>query len=266
MNNIFDIKRFGNYFLYDLRRGWNNYGISLLLLGIIPALIFLVFQFVSLISGDGIGETPDEMKFLGIFLACIVVFFGAGAKLYGFVTEKRAGSDFLMLPASTLEKWLSMAVIVCIVLPVILFALLFATDGLMGLVFPTAYGDRVFSLGLGREFHEMLASEGITFNFPAIIFLSWCENILVFTLGAICFKKAKVAKTLLCLMLFGMACSALMVAVLGTADIDPQMFTEYFSSPDKAISTFNWTISILFTLIIGGLLGGIYYRLRTLKH
>ena len=95
MNNIFDIKRFGNYFLYDLRRGWNNYGISLLLLGIIPALIFLVFQFVSLISGDGIGETPDEMKFLSIFLACIVVFFGAGAKLYGFVTEKRAGSDFL---------------------------------------------------------------------------------------------------------------------------------------------------------------------------
>ena len=28
MNNIFDIKRFGNYFLYDLRRAKNNYGLS----------------------------------------------------------------------------------------------------------------------------------------------------------------------------------------------------------------------------------------------
>ena len=39
MNNIFDIKRFGQYFLYDLRRAWNNYGLSLLLMGLIPIIL-----------------------------------------------------------------------------------------------------------------------------------------------------------------------------------------------------------------------------------
>ena len=266
MNNVFDIKRFGNYFLYDLRRGWNNYGISLLLLGVVPAIVFLAFQFFSLISGNGIGETPDEMKFFSLILTCVVVFFGAGAKLYGFLTEKKAGSDFLMLPASTLEKWLSMVLIVCIVLPVILFTLLIATDFLMNLFFPIAYGERIFGLNLGKELTDMLESEGITFNFPAIMFLNWCDNILIFTLGAICFKKAKVAKTLLCVMLFSMVVSTLMVAFFGTTHIDPENITDFFSSPDKAISAFNWIISIIFTVTIGGLLGGIYYRLRTLKH
>ena len=266
MNNVFDIKRFGNYFLYDLRRGWNNYGISLLILGIMPALVFLVYQFFSIISGNGVGETPDEMKFMGLILTSVVVIFGAGAKLYGFVTEKRAGSDFLMLPASTLEKWLSMVLITCLVLPIILFALLFATDGLMGLVFPTAYGDRIFQIGLGQELTEMLNSEGIYFNFPAVIILNWCENILIFVLGAVCFKKAKVAKTLLCLAIVGMVFSTLLVAVLGTSSIDPDWFTEHFASPEKAINAFNLFLNIFYIVVLCGLLGGLYYRLRTLKH
>ena len=266
MNNVFDIKRFGNYFLYDLRRGWNNYGISLLILGIMPALVFLVYQFFSIISGNGVGETPDEMKFLGLILTCVVVFFGAGAKLYGFVTEKRAGSDFLMLPASTLEKWLSMVLLTCLVLPVILFALLFATDGLMGLVFPTAYGNRIFEIGLGKELTDMLDSEGIYFNFPAMMILNWCESILIFVLGAVCFKKAKVAKTLLCLAIVGMVSSTLLVAFFGTSSIDPDWLSEHFASPEKAINAFNLFLNIFYGVVICGLLGGLYYRLRTLKH
>ena len=48
MNNIFDIKRFGQYFLYDLRRAWNNYGLSLLLMGLIPIILYVVYQLISL--------------------------------------------------------------------------------------------------------------------------------------------------------------------------------------------------------------------------
>ena len=122
MNNIFDIKRFGQYFLYDLRRAWNNYGLSLLLMGLIPIILYVVYQLISLVSGRGTGLVPDPMKFVGLFAVLCVVLLGAGTKLYGFVTEKRAGSDFVMLPASTTEKWLSLALMVCIVLPVVLFA------------------------------------------------------------------------------------------------------------------------------------------------
>ena len=67
MNNIFDIKRFCQYFLYDLRRAWNNYGLSLLLMGLIPIILYVVYQFISLVSGRGTDLMPDPMKFVSLF-------------------------------------------------------------------------------------------------------------------------------------------------------------------------------------------------------
>jgi len=266
MNNVFDIKRFWNYFLYDLRRAKNNYGLSLLILGLIPILLYIITQFISLISGNGISDLVDEMKFVSIFSVWIIAIFSAGAKLYGFVTEKRAGSDYLMLPASTLEKWLSLALMVCIVVPAVLCALLFVSDGLMGLLFPNSYGDRIFSQVLDNRLFDSLGEEGIQFNLPAILFLGWCENILVFTLGALCFKKAKAAKTLLCIMGVSMVLSTLMALFFGTTHIGTEQLEAFFDTPERVVRFLNWTINILYTVIIGGLLGGIYYRLRTLKH
>ena len=264
MNNIFDIKRFGQYFLYDLRRAKNNYGLSLLLMGLIPIILYIVGQLISLISGNGIMELPDAMKIMGIYIVLVVVILGAGTKIYGFVTEKRAGSDFLMLPASTFEKWLSMVLMVCIALPVVLFALLFVSDGLMGLVFPHSYGGRLFDL-VGRDVLDAFEEEGLSFNIPALTIISWCLNILVFTLGAICFKKGKVGKTILCLMGLATIISTLLVIIFGTSNIDTEQFTAFFDTPEKAVSVFNWSLSIIYTIIFGLLLGGIWYRLRTIK-
>lgn len=266
MNNVFNIQRFGNYFLYDLRRAKNNYGLSLLLLGLMPVIIFLFFQFFSLISGNGLTELPDEMQFMAVFIATIVVILGAGVKLYGFVTEKRAGSDFLLLPASTLEKWLSILLMVCIVVPVILFSLTFLSDTLMSLVFPNTYGDRMMVADLARNMFDILGEEGISINLPGLLFLNWCANILTFTLGAVCFKKAKVAKTLLCVFAFSMVLSLILVLSFGTSHIDTDWLEMHFSDPQSIERFLNWTISIVLTVLFGGLLGGLYYRLRTLKH
>ena len=275
MNNIFDIKRFGNYFLYDLRRAKNNYGLSLLILGLIPVILFVTYVLLTLIGllfnspAEGIGMMPEGMKFAGVFTAILVVLLGAGAKIYGFVTEKRAGSDFLMLPASTCEKWLSLVLVVCIVLPVVLFALLYVSDGLLALVFPNTYGSSLAGF-IDKDFVEGLTAglmdkDGLYINLPAILFLNWCENVLAFTLGAISFKRGKVGKTILCLFALGILFSTLMVLLVGNTNIDSDQFISWFDSPDKAFSTANWILNILYIVVIGGLLGGLYYRLRTIK-
>ena len=267
MNNVFDSKRFGNYFLYDLRRAKNNYLISLLLMGLMPVAFYLIYQFFSLITGHGVTELPIESKIAAICISVCAVMLGAGAKIYGSITEKRAGSDFLMLPASTLEKWLSMVLIVCIVLPVALFALLFVSDGIMGLFFPNSYGSRLFDLdALRGTIDGFTGDEGLYLNVPAALFLNWCESLLIFTLGAVCFKKAKVAKTLLCMMAFSMIISPLMVLIFGRTNIDTDWLMERFNDADSIINTFNWTLNIIYTVVIGGLLAGLYVRLRTLKH
>ena len=275
MNNFFDIKRFGNYFLYDLRRAKNNYGLSLLLLGLIPVILFVAYVLLSLIGilfnghADGIGMMSDGMKFAGVFTTLCVVLLGAGAKIYGFVTEKRAGSDFLMLPASTFEKWLSMVLVVCVVLPVVLFALQFVSDSLLALIFPNTYGSSVASF-IDQDFIKgisagLMDEEGLYINFPAIAFLNWCENVLAFTLGAVCFKRGKVGKTILCLFGLGVLFSTLMVLLVGNTNIDTDQFVALFDSPDKAFSAANWILNLIYIIVIGGLLGGLYYRLRTLK-
>ena len=267
MNNVFDFKRFDNYFLYDLRRAKNNYSISLLVIGLLPVALYIITQFFSLITGNGVTELSDVPKIVAIFAGIAIVMLSAGARIYGSITEKRAGSDYLMLPASTLEKWLSMVLVVCIVLPVVLFVLLFASDAVMSLFFPNTYGHRLFQMDFARGvFDGLTGDEGVYFNLPAALFLGWCESMLIFTLGAVCFKKAKVAKTLLCIMGFSMVISPLMFLVFGQTNIDNDWLVEHFSDPDRAVSMINWTLSILYTVVIGGLLAGLYFRLRTLKH
>lgn len=267
MSNIFDFQRFGNYFLYDLRRAKNNYAISLLVIGLLPVALYIITEFFSLILGNGVIELVDAVKFGALFAGIAVVMLGAGAKIYGSITEKRSGSDYLLLPASTFEKWLSMILIVCVVLPVVLFVLLFASDAVMSLFFPNTYGHRLFQMDFARGvFDGLTGDEGVYFNLPAALFLGWCESMLIFTLGAVCFKKAKVAKTLLCLMGFSMVISPLMLLLFGNVNIDTDWIMDHFSEPEKAIAAINWTLSIIYTVVIGGLLAGLYFRLRTLKH
>jgi hypothetical protein len=267
MNNVFDFKRFGNYFLYDLRRAKNDYAISLLVIGLLPVALYIITQFFSLIPGNGVAELNDAAKFASIFAGIAIVMLSAGAKIYGSITEKRAGSDYLMLPASTLEKWLSMFLVVCVVLPAALFALMLVSDGIMSLFFPNTYGGRALNPDFARELTEnLMDEEGFYFNLPAVMFLNWSETLLVFTLGAVCFKKAKVAKTLLCLLAFSMVISPLMLLIFGNTSIDADWVAEHFSDPDKAVAAINWTLSIIYTVVLGGLLAGLYFRLRTLKH
>ncbi len=266
MNNIFDLKRFGNYFLYDLRNAKNNYALSLLLCGTMLIIGFVFAQLLSIIFQREFLEMPVFTKYLLVGVAYLIVVFGAGAKIYGNLTEKRAGSSFLMLPASTFEKWLSMTLISCIILPVLLLALQLGSDALLSLIFPNTYGDRVLALEFLQGMKDSFAENGLTLRMEPLFFLSWCESILVFFLGALCFKKGKVGKTILCLFAFGTILSTISMLFIVHRGPDYIGFFGSDTDPVTLISRLNWFLNIYYIVVIGGLLGGIYYRLRTLKH
>ena len=265
MNNIFDFKRFGNYFLYDLRNAKNNYALSLLICGTLPIIVFAFAQLLSLIFQQRFMTLEMIPKFMQLGIAYTIVLLGAGTKIYGNLTEKRAGSNFLMIPASTFEKWLSMVIIVCIVLPAALICLQLASDALMRLLFPNHYGDRVLKLDFLQGMKDGMAENGLNIKLELILFLDWVSSILTFVLGALCFKKSKVGKTILCLFAFSTILSTIAMIFFGHNGPD---FIGFFDDMDpiKAASIINWFLNINFTVIIGGLLAGIYYRLRTLKH
>ena len=267
MNNVFDFKRFGNYFLYDLRNAKNNYGLSLLILGGMPIVLYIIVQLFSLIFSQHLTPIAMPVKYIQICIVILIATIGAGTKIYGHVTDKKAGSNFLMLPASTLEKWLSMCLVVCVVVPFVLFALQIASDAAMSLIFPNSYGARLYELLPLQQAKDMLNEEGIQINMEGYLFLEWCQSALIFTLGAIIFKKSKIAKTILCLLAISFVISTIMMVIIGIDGVNVYFnWLEHFDTVVGATSFINWTMNITYFLTMAILMGAMYYRIRTLKH
>ena len=123
MNNTFSFRRFGSYFAYDIRRWASSYGPTLLVMSFFPVILYTLILVYSLLFRQ-MWCAPSETT--RIIVGCIVsavLSLTYPASVYGFVTDKRAGSAFLMLPASRLEKFLSMILNTVVVVPMIFSAL-----------------------------------------------------------------------------------------------------------------------------------------------
>lgn len=280
MNNVFNLKRFGKYFAYDLNNAWNNYGVSALVIGLLP----LILLFIDVVFGlVFIGEATPlalPMKVTIALVAFAVVILSSPTKLYGRLTERRAGSDWLMVPASSFEKFLSMALMLCLVLPVAVFGLFALCDLLLGWIVPVYGGSMVKEIAtnlppvadMAMTFNGVPASGFTKGGLVAIAFLTWCASILPFGLGAICFKKGKAAKTILCIFALEIILSLLLVIVFkagfsGGLDFE-QMMSRVMENATSGKAQFwsNFLLNLNYLIVVGGLLLALFFRVRTIKH
>lgn len=280
MKNVFDIKRFGKYFTYDLNNAWSNFGVSALVSGLLP-LVFLVFFVIFGLIFDGrVPEFPSSVKFVIPLVILVILILSAPVKLYGSLTERKAGSDWLMIPASSFEKFLSMALMLCVVLPVVVFGLFSLCDLLLGWLVP-AYGGSAVKMVpsvLSAVSGESMTINGIPSSgftaggLVAMAFLTWCASILPFGLGAVCFKKGKAAKTILCIFALEMVLSILLVIFFkGGYDSGfelGQFLSRLFGEMTAGKVQFlaNLLINLNFLIVVGGLLTALFFRIKTLKH
>ena len=280
MNNVFNLKRFGKYFVYDLNNAWNNYGISALVIALLP-LIMLIFNVVFglVFNGDA---TPLllPMKVTLFLVVFAVVILSAPTKLYGRLTERRAGSDWLMVPASSFEKFLSMALMLCVVLPVSVFGLFALCDLLLGWIVPVYGGSMVKEIAtnfpsvadMAMTINGVSASGFTKGGLIAIAFLTWCASILPFGLGAVCFKKGKAAKTILCIFALEIILSILLVVVFKAGFSNGFDFEQMMSrvmenaTSGKAQFWSNFLLNLNYLIVVGGLLAALFFRVRTIKH
>ena len=192
----------------------------------------------------------------------------APSRLYGHVTDKRYGTEFLMLPASTFEKFLSLVIISAVVMPLCLAVLLLVSDSLLGLLFPNYYGSPLLSMET-PSFFGISNTDMVYVNYIFGFVVSWMVNMLVFTLGAIFFKKSKVAKTLLSYFAVSMVCGVLFSAVIiRLSQSVPELFPPdlRFTDVQGLIDALNLFANIWYFFIVLVLLGLIFWRLKTLKH
>lgn len=275
MNNVFNFQRFGKYLTYDLNNARYSYGLSLLIIALLPAIIFFFTQLFSLIFTFQFTEYDSTISVAGLAIGTIILQLSAPTKMYGALTEKKQGSDWLMIPASSFEKFLSMVVILCVVLPVLFIVGFSCCDLIMSLVpgyngsFTKDGYDAIAGFFQGMNSY----SEFVTISKGAIFgqfWANWTFGILVFALGAVIFKKRKVARTILCYFLFSIILMCLIVAFFGPEGTRLEALIESIDvenvSPQRVQFWFNFITNALNIIGIGGIGTALFFRIKTMKH
>ena len=190
-------------------------------------------------------------------------------KAYGEITDKKSGSNFLMVPASTFEKWLSSSLMTLVIVPLALLVLLLGVDFVLGLLLPRHYGE---ALLLQEWFRPIICipasltelSADITLNVGLIFWVSWATSVLCFLLGAVIFKKSKIAKTILAIMIISMLLS--MLAAPFANMMPGLMESMQLGDAEKVMRGFWNAVWIIDGAEIAIFLAVYYFRLRTIKH
>ena len=253
MNNVFDFRRFGRYFIYDLSRAWYNSGISALVIGMSPIIIYIFGVIFHLL---GISSEPTSKVTL-VMLSVIVLIYALTfpAKLYGEITDRRAGSNFLMVPSSTCEKFISLILIVLVVVPLFISILFCASDLLLGMV--PSYGPTLHERLAVLDLSDYIVSDEAELT-DSLLTASSIEQmvnfILFFTLGTLLFKKKKTGKsilsyvlvvTVLVLLIGGVVClfdGSITVNISRHYDLNMSMET---------LTILTHTINLLITALLG---------------
>lgn len=292
-NDIFNFRRFGKYLASDAGSCAANYGLSMMLISLMGLIIYAGTIVMGLIfsgqwEGPGLGFRISTFA-VSMFVMAVTM----PVKCYGQITEKRFGTEWLMVPASGFEKFLSMIIMAVVVIPIISAGVYLGADALLCVI------DKSCGTPIIKSFKELLdafisfsfATEGDIQNFPSLANLvhqisrPWLyidELIgvfLVFLLGAILFKTGKTAKTFLAIIALSAAASmisgpivaayfkdfAIQINALGVNAADsPELLDAMFNTPLFRNAALIDTISDSIYNII--LLFCIYFRIKTLKH
>ena len=292
-NDIFNFRRFGKYFGTDIRTCWANYGLSLLTLSILSPVFFYIlstgFNLLLKSTWDG----PDMgMRFFVFCIAVVCMVITMPVKCYGKITEKQYGSFWLTLPASRLEKFISMFLMTCIIVPFTGIAIYLGIDALI-CAFDHTCGNNLITGAIGlirnmgdiKELTMNLVDENITIEDSALIQdifhqinspLLYIDEIfgitLPFLLGAVFFKNGKTVKTILALFAFSTAFSIAITPMMeswasevmaGMNDGTTVIRRLFDNGLFKNLVLIDTITDTVFNL---ALLAGIWFRIKTLKH
>ena len=169
MNNIFDFKRFGKYYVADLRHTFDYSALSILLTSFTGVIAYLFFGLMKLIvSGEWMsyGTIGRSITFV---IAFYIIVFTVPAKCYGFFTDKRSGSFFTLIPASSLEKTISMIINVCILAPLAYTVISLAADSLICFLDPMAGNSIIQTVtSASGELYDILSTVNDEANFKVL--------------------------------------------------------------------------------------------------
>lgn len=269
MSETFNFKRFWTFFRYDLKQMWRRNAKPAIFIGGSGLILLILWSFFSLICFFTWTTPP-----LGARIACLFVAYTIlglyMAKSYGFLTDRKKGSDYLMIPASTLEKFISLMIIVLIIIPFLFFAVYYIVDALICLAFPTsgmtlfcATGEAIDGISMANlNMHESMIPYHISiFGIFLFFSISAIYSLLFYTLCGMVFKRFKILWGLLISFVTGTIMSSVLSAVVGQLD-----YTNYIERGPNVLDNFFFGWEIIMVAAILAITAFIYTRLNKIQH
>ena len=256
MNATFNIRRFGLNIYKELLE---KYRVILGFWAVI-ALVYLMFWGMALLLGSNVGEYSRGTVAITLlqFYCCLIPFL-----IYKTENRPIEGTFYGIAPASTLEKTLTVFVIVTLLFPALTTVLMLSLDSLLS-VMPTESGfnghiwDTVFSSDRfmsGLE-NSISTEEGrdildtLFFGIPNVLFNPFLSMILgqaSFVFFAMLFRNHKIGKTLLVICGVGFLLS--MGATWSIVSTVKHLEAESLSSMDAEIMA-RWMKNFVKTVMV----------------
>ena len=267
MNEVFDIKRFGKLVQYEVVNYMPRFFKSLLIFASIIFAIWMLSITVDIDLWEG-GRAPlvQFLFTLAVILSPFIV--------YKDINNRKKGYIYAMIPASTLEKLLSMIVLCCVLVQILSYAVLEATDMILWLLSQAGIGS-FLQFDIYNPFADSLATVTLRngdvgeFNLPLLdSFLSTEVPIFYAMMFNVIFRKNKVLKTILFNIALAFVSVILMTMLFDTEFIDNawDMLRNCFDSEEGFIRF--WLIFWrIFAMMFGFLYLAItYYRIKKVNY
>ena len=200
MSNTFDFNRFKKVLARDYRATYSRFGLAALILSLLVVTVWIFYlvwdnTFHYIAEPDWVDyQIAIGERFSTILSGIAISFAIAPAIIYKSCNLKGRGNYYAMLPASHLEKYLSMLFYCCIVAPLAVLLGSFIMDTLLTLL-PFGY----FKYFIWNYYDlPHITTEDMLF-FIDFLFLTAS----IFMFSNTLFKRAKFIKTVLWLMLIG---------------------------------------------------------------
>lgn len=284
MNNTFNFNRFCKVVSLNVKRYVDQFGLTFLILCAMPIVLWLltlVFDFMMpCIARFGVA-------YVAVFLSAILV----PAKAFGHINLQREGVSFAMLPASSLEKFLSIAIL-CILTPILVMACSYVVDSLLVLLPFGGFNDFI-SGGFMKTMEDFLNGlmagtdaldeanaiakmnvlemfDGLASSEEFYLFVSMFFTVGLFLLGNSLFKTHKTAKTFVVMLGVSYAVSMIMQTILLSGgymtklqNIAGEMDFSMFSSLMRTVFVSQ---EIIYALIAVGLFVGTFFKVKNQKY
>ena len=212
MNKTFDIKRFGNVLRHDALSYLQNFGWTLVVLLAIPILIWSIHY----INMDDTEAVVNYERYGFLLVLAIIAMILAPSRLYKNANDSRKGIQFAMLPASNLEKFLSMSIYCLVVTPILYLVGAVAIDSILALIpGKNPYGwfviGEIFDINIVKvELNDDIFLMSLPF-YQVFLLLSYVS---IFMFTNMIFKRRKVSKTIGILALIGIIFMVIFIKVM----------------------------------------------------